>query len=60
MSRSEQQLALLKERHHELRHAAQTAKKDGDLQMAKDYLRLSLVCRCFVNIACMRVIEFGL
>lgn len=55
MSRSEQQLALLKERHQELRRAAQTAKKDDDLQMAKDYLRLSLVCRRFASITCVRV-----
>lgn len=60
MSRSEQQLALLKERHQELRRAAQTAKKDGDLQMAKDYLRLSLVCRRFASIACVCVRKYGL
>nr|XP_031838756.1 coiled-coil and C2 domain-containing protein 1-like isoform X2 [Nomia melanderi] len=39
MTRADKQLALLQQRQHELKQAALNAKKDGDLELARNYLR---------------------
>ncbi|XP_054004051.1 coiled-coil and C2 domain-containing protein 1-like isoform X2 [Hylaeus anthracinus] len=39
VSRAEKQQALLQQRQHELKQAALNAKKDGDLELARNYLR---------------------
>ncbi|OAD54205.1 Coiled-coil and C2 domain-containing protein 1-like [Eufriesea mexicana] len=39
MSHAEKQLALLQQRQHELKQAALNAKKDGDIELARTYLR---------------------
>lgn len=39
MSRADKQLSLLQQRQHELKQAAVNAKKDGDLDLARNYLR---------------------
>ncbi|XP_068987998.1 coiled-coil and C2 domain-containing protein 1-like isoform X3 [Bombus flavifrons] len=38
-SRAEKQLALLQQRQHELKQAALNAKKEGDIELARSYLR---------------------
>ncbi|XP_076767231.1 lethal (2) giant discs 1 isoform X2 [Xylocopa sonorina] len=38
-SRAEKQVALLQQRQHELKQAALNAKKDGDIELARTYLR---------------------
>ncbi|XP_076665307.1 lethal (2) giant discs 1 isoform X3 [Andrena cerasifolii] len=38
-SRADKQMALLSQRQHELKQAALNAKKDGDLELARTYLR---------------------
>ncbi|XP_071866478.1 lethal (2) giant discs 1 isoform X1 [Bombus fervidus] len=38
-SRAEKQLALLQQRQHELKQAALNAKKEGDIELARTYLR---------------------
>ncbi|XP_076625015.1 lethal (2) giant discs 1 isoform X1 [Colletes latitarsis] len=39
MSRADKQLSLLQQRQHELKQAALNAKKDGDLELARSYLK---------------------
>ncbi|XP_076646996.1 lethal (2) giant discs 1 isoform X2 [Halictus rubicundus] len=39
MSRADKQSALLQQRQHELKQAALDAKKDGDIELARNYLR---------------------
>ncbi|XP_076181781.1 lethal (2) giant discs 1 isoform X2 [Ptiloglossa arizonensis] len=39
VSRADKQLSLLQQRQHELKQAAVNAKKDGDLDLARNYLR---------------------
>lgn len=39
MSRAQEQLVLLQQRQHELKQAALNAKKDGDIELARTYLR---------------------
>lgn len=41
MSRAEKQVALLQQRQHELKQAALNAKKNGDIELARNYLRQS-------------------
>lgn len=39
MTRADKQSALLQQRQHELKQAALNAKKEGDLELARNYLR---------------------
>ena len=44
MSRAEQQTIFLQERQLQFRKAALAAKKNGDMELAKKYLRYAKVC----------------
>ena len=45
MSKTEQNAAFLQDRQHQYKKAALTAKRNGDLELAKKYIRMAKVFR---------------